>query len=238
MAHHRSRTILAGSTVTESRSSTGGRAEAGITRRVIRFLSRDVRDHKVPYLAGLLALLLLGGAGVWSHYGVERSLREVLRDELQTVLDADVTALELWLKEQKAEAKRWAAQPDVRDQIINLVEITRSNAAPREELLQATALSELRKALLAYIEEEEGRTAYAVIDRAGLVLAARDDSDVGIHLNAAGMADNAQVFAGQTLVARPHPQGSFAADRPVRRDAPMIWVGTPVRDRAARSWQR
>ena len=69
-----------------------------------------------------------------------------------------------------------------------------------------------------------------MIDRSGLVLAAREDMNVGIHLNAEGMADNARVFAGETRVARPHPEGSYVLDRQIDLNVPMIWIGTPVRN--------
>ncbi|HEY1598365.1 MAG TPA: serine/threonine protein kinase [Pirellulales bacterium] len=204
-------------------------------RRAFGVVWHDIVERKVTYLAGLLALLLLLAGGVWSHYGVENSLRDVLRDELQTVLDADLTALELWLREQQAEAKRWARQEDVYEPIAELVRLARDSATADDAttaLREATAQATLRESLAAYIEDAEGRTAYAVVDRSGLVLGARANNAIGIHLNAEGMADNAYAFAGQTRVARPHPQGSFALDRPVRLDEPMIWVSTPVRNEA------
>ena len=46
------------------------------------------------------------------------------------------------------------------------------------------------------------------------------------------MADIAFAFAGQTRISKPHPEGTFAPDRPIRHEHPMIWVGTPVRDDA------
>ncbi len=160
-----------------------------------------------------------------------RSLRRVLSDELQTVLDADVTALEIWLSEQKAEVKRWARQPDVREQILALLQLSKNSEDPRAKLLASPELAELRESLTPHVEEE-GRTNFAVIDRSGMLLASREDDDIAIHLNAEGMADNAYALAGETRVSRPHPQGSFSKDRPVVREEPMIYVSTPVRDNA------
>src|SRR6185437_4558038 len=134
--------------------------------------------------------LLIAG-GIWSHYGIENAMRQVLRDELQTVLNADVTALELWLEEQKTDAQRWAEQPDVRQHVGELVQMGRaanSAAAIRQTLIDSTAMVELRESLQVYLDGDDShKTAYAVTDRAGLVLAAPEDADVGIHLNAAGL---------------------------------------------------
>ncbi len=174
--------------------------------------------------------------GIWSHYGIDNAMRNVLRDELQTVLNADITALELWLEEQKADAEHWAEQPDVQAQVVELVRIARgdlSAAAIRQTLIDSGAMAELRESLQVFLDDDETHhTMYAITDRAGLVLAAPDNADVGVHLNAAGMADIAFAFAGQTRISKPHPEGTFAPDRPIRHEHPMIWVGTPVRDDA------
>ena len=174
---------------------------------------------------------------MWAHYGVENSLRDVLRDELQTVLDADLTALQLWLREQQAEAKRWARQGDVREQVGELVQLARIAATSGDAnlaLRDSSAQTTLRDALQAYIEDAEGRTRLRRGRSRGTGIGGAVDGDVGMHLNAEGMADNAYAFAGETRVAKPHPQGSFAFERPLRRDVPMIWVSTPVRDEAGK----
>ncbi len=229
LAHHLSGTVLdSRQLVPATPASSRVDSLEATARRAVDVIWREAIERKGTYLLATAAMLVLLLGGVWSHYGVERSLREVLRDELQTVLEADVTALDLWLREQKAEAKRWARQPDVRAPVAELVRIARVEADSRAALLASPALTELRAALDAYVEEEEGRTGWAVIDRAGLVLAARTDDDVGLHLNAEGMADNAHAFAGETRVAKPHPRGSFVVARAEQVEVPMIYVGTPV----------
>jgi len=237
LAHHGAQTILPGPAPPRSSPPRSASSSSRSTaRRAWRLIAREVTERKGTYLAALLALLLLVGGGVWAHYGVEDALRTVLRDELQTVLDADVTALELWLREQQAEAKRWARQADVREAIVELAKV-RGNATPadvRSALLASPALVDLREALQGYIEEEEGRTAYAAIDRVGLVLAAREDADVAIRLNGAGVDSIQSAFAGETRVTRPRPQGSLTDERPERLDTPMIWVSTPVLDEAGK----
>lgn len=234
LAHHVSQTILDTRLAAAGPSATTTSLGNTICRTV-GLLREDFHNHRRTYLAATLALALLIAGGIWAHYGIEAAMRTVLRDELQTVLEADVTALEMWLKDQQAEAQRWARQPDVRDQIVELFSLSRTSDtsdAARDVLTRSKAMVELRESLQVYIEEEEERTTYAVTDRAGLVLAAPDNESVGMHLNSAGMADIAYAFAGTTRISKPHPQGYFAPDRPLQRDKPMIWVGTPVYDTA------
>ena len=161
----------------------------------------EILRRKGTYLAATLALALLIAGGIWSHYGIDNAMRNVLRDELQTVLNADITALELWLEEQKADAEHWAEQPDVQAQVVELVRIARgdlSAAAIRQTLIDSGAMAELRESLQVFLDDDETHhTMYAITDRAGLVLAAPDNADVGVHLNAAGMADIAFAFAGR-----------------------------------------
>ncbi len=235
LAHHISQTVLDSRGPAAAASASTTHSFGGMLRRTAQLLVEDARNHRKTYLAATLAMVLLIAGGIWAHYGIEAAMRTVLRDELKTVLEADVTALRMWLKDQQSEAERWARQPDVRDQIAELVALTRGlhpvNELP-DILARSKAMVELREALQVYIEEEEERTTYAVTDRAGLVLAAPENAEVGQHLNSAGMADIAYAFAGDTRLSKPHPQGYFAPDRPVLRDKPMIWVGTPVYDNA------
>jgi tRNA A-37 threonylcarbamoyl transferase component Bud32 len=235
LAHHWSQTILDSRAVEPARAKTG--AHSSLWDRMGRaadLMIEEVRARKGTYLAAALVLVALIAGGIWSHYGIESAMRQILRDQLQTVLDADITALELWLEEQKADAEHWAEQPDVREQIQELVRLSRSDLSPaatRQTLLDSTAMAELRESLQVYLDDDETHhTAYAITDRSGLVLGAPENTEVGIHLNSTGMADIAYAFAGETRISKPHPEGSFAADRPIHRENPMIWVGTPVYD--------
>ena len=208
LAHHWSQTILDSRAV----AAIPRQSQSLLTtiRRASELMFEEIRARKGTYLAATLALALLIAGGIWSHYGIENAMRHVLRDELQTVLNADITALELWLEEQKADAEHWAEQPDVQAQVVELVRIARSDlsaAAIRQTLIDSGAMAELRESLQVYLDDDDTHhTAYAITDRAGLVLAAPDNTDVGVHLNAAGMADIAFAFAGETRISKPHPE--------------------------------
>ncbi len=229
LAHHDSRTIL-------GNGSSAGPAQSGIhrarwttARRVGRTIVTDLLENKIRYVALLAAFALLVATAVWSHDRIRQSLRHQLRDKLQTVLNADIAALDLWLRERIGEVERWARQPNVTRLGSELVSIARLEPSPREALLRSQAIVALRQLFKPYLEQE-GSTRFYIIDRTGMVVAAHDDAEVGARLNAAGIAGNALVLAGQTRVIRPFPQGLFTDERPNPPNIPRIAVSTPIRN--------
>lgn len=228
LAHHDSRTIL------ETRrrpldETLIERPRVSTAHRVARVLARDVGDKRWRYALTLLALLTLIAAGVWVERGIRQSLREILRDEIQTVLNADVAALDFWLQERELDAKAWARNRDLRRHAQTLAAIARGAATPRAELLASPALADVREVLDPYLKEE-GTGGFMIADRTGLVLAAPADADIGRALNTEGIGALATVFSGRTKVVKPFPQGTFTTDRQLRPELPMIAVAAPLYD--------
>jgi tRNA A-37 threonylcarbamoyl transferase component Bud32 len=236
LEHHETRTILAApenrplpDVDTPSKDHSGGKFARDVGLAAQKHVSQILKNPVRRIVALLLVLLLLAGVGIWMYQGMKTSLEQILATKLQTICDADVTALELWLEESKSTAQMWARQPDVRKAIAELVEIGHTHNAPREELLKSTALANLRRELDA-TAGDDGSVEYAVIDRTGLVLAAEDDGHVGLRLKAGGVAVVAAVFEGTTTITKPFPKGSFAANQEIRFDAPVVWVNAPTTD--------
>lgn len=65
--------------------------------------------------------ILIASVGWASHRFVKRTLEADLRDEVITVLNANVAALDIWLDTQSRLAAVMAADPSVRDPILSLV---------------------------------------------------------------------------------------------------------------------
>ena len=53
------------------------------------------------WLVPLVLALLVGGVGWWADRELHRSIQQELRDDLQSTLDANITALEIWMENQK-----------------------------------------------------------------------------------------------------------------------------------------
>ena len=229
LAHHSSRTILE----TATARTTVGAAEKSARLATLRPLARHVRAGAVRhkwFLAAMVTIALLLLVGGWRlHNGIRYSLEALLRDELQTVLDADIAALEVWMHDQEMDAARWARDAALLAPTTELVGIWRQNPQPGPELLKSPALAAARRVLDPYLQEE-GTSGYYLISRSGMILAAHDEAAVGRRLSPDGIAEVARVFTGEARISRPFPQGTYAAEPGKLNDSPQIAVAAPIRD--------
>src|SRR5262245_53360164 len=80
--------------------------------------SKKFLQHQL-WVWPIIAAILLAGVAWWVNRSVENSMREQMSSELTTILNADVTALRIWMKEQEVNAKLLAqgdtVLPAVRD---------------------------------------------------------------------------------------------------------------------------
>ena len=63
------------------------------------------------WLVPLLLALLVGGVGWWADRELRRTIQQELRGDLRSNLDANVTALEIWMENQKRIAAALAEEP-------------------------------------------------------------------------------------------------------------------------------
>ncbi|MBK7976511.1 MAG: cache domain-containing protein [Deltaproteobacteria bacterium] len=180
--------------------------------------------------AGTLAALVLLGLTGWGTDSVMRvAVREKLRADLRTVLDADVTALEIWLRGQLELTSMWAGNEGVRRDVVALTGWGR--AAPPEELRASAQVAALR-ATLAPVCERGGFDGFAVVDvLSGRVLAATSDAAIGQPLLPATAALLARIRHGEPVVTVPFP-GDQLLPEPGGVVAPgraAMVVGAPVR---------
>ena len=66
------------------------------------------------WLWPLLAAVMLGAAFFWIRTSVETAAKRELAKSLTTILDADVAALNIWMKNHRREAVNLAGDPRVR----------------------------------------------------------------------------------------------------------------------------
>ncbi len=97
-----------------------------------------LRHRRLLISAGLAALVIIG-IGWWSQDAVKRTLEERLRSELETALNANVTALELWINGQLRTASLIASDPAVRSPAnLLLAAPPRTNNGPPTPSTQAS----------------------------------------------------------------------------------------------------
>ena len=76
---------------------------------------------KRNWIIPLLAALVVACVGWWSDWQLGQVMREELEDDLRTMLNADVTALEIWMANQKRIAAMLAEEPRLRNLAVDLL---------------------------------------------------------------------------------------------------------------------
>jgi serine/threonine protein kinase len=86
---------------------------------------RTLLRHRSLLLTTLAAAALILSIGWWSQNAVRRTLEDNLRNELRTAIEANVTALDLWIQAQLRTATLLATDPTIRDPANAVLEQTR-----------------------------------------------------------------------------------------------------------------
>jgi len=171
----------------------------------------------------LLGIVFLTGMGYWTHAAVRRSQQNLFRDNLQTILNADILALEFWLELEKNEINALTRADRVREGTAKLVQV------------QQPELTQIRAQLEEYFQPwmlEPGYCGYTIVDRSGLIIAADPNSIVGTHLSPIGMQIITRAFqAADALVVKPHYYRDLLARADATMDArPVMLMLGAIRD--------
>ena len=198
-----------------------------------RFAMRLVTTRAWRSTAVFALVAVITASAGWMYIAVERSLRELRAQGLPALLDAKTKSLEVYIDERRADAARWARDPQLRAATAGLT---------REAALHAEAIADLChgelgtewRAIVAPLLRDEGVAAANVVDRRGRIVASTLEGACGLVAQARNAAPQlAEVFAGRTQFIRP-----FAADpqlvaaQPYLGARPLAWVETPVHDAA------
>ncbi|NVK28773.1 MAG: serine/threonine protein kinase [Flavobacteriia bacterium] len=177
----------------------------------------------------IITFILLIVLGYWSHTQVKNSLEEIRAEELQTVLEADVLALEIWINDYRNSVKSWSRTPELSDEIEYILNY--GNCPTCIEELQFAPWQDTITAILRPFLEDSRSAGYNVFDTDGYVFSANKRSVIGNRLNQVGFRE---------LVAFGEAGGSFRApfdpaqivyeDERVKSiyDRPIVWAGNPL----------
>jgi hypothetical protein len=203
------------------------RTLAGLTqgiRPVFRF-----RGWFAPIL--VIALITLG---LFVRGVMDRSIKSMVGDQLQTILDADVAAIEVWLENQAKIGSELARDSVVRSSITTLVGVGAvPGAAAAGELTADPAQAEVRE-YLNPIAESLDYMGFVAVDLLGRVVAATEDILLGYRL----AADHPvwqylrPVLDGRTVVSPPLPSLVELPDEQGRSTVgrPIMVVMAPILD--------
>ena len=182
------------------------------------------------YLYGIAASLLIGLLGWWALRTVKSAVRQKLEQELNTIVAADVTALDIWLEAQLKTAQYIAGEPQVREWVTSL-----HAQAPAVDRAEFNPDSEPLVTLRRYLADAQARTGFGgwyVISRDSVVLAAPIDAPIGRSVRGPQLDNLSRLFetGDPQLVIPLHGLGSPRRN-PVGRDDPGRFDRGSRRDR-------
>ncbi len=184
------------------------------------------------WIVPVLALVGLVFAATWVRSRIEDAMRDDLEGEMVALLNADVTALKIWLRAQEAEAVAAAEEPAIRQSIVKLAEVARTEKSPVAALLQSPQRAELAQSIAPWLETFHF-VGYNVLAADSLVLAANDETLIGQKLLAGNVEMLDKVIdKGKPLVSPPFASLAMLEDEWGQRSpgVPTMFAASPVRD--------
>ena len=191
------------------------------------------RLHKAwrLWFVPLLIPLLVAPFGWLLYRTVENGLTTQVENQLQTVLQADVAGLRLWMQDMMTGAELIAAQDVVRLPAGELVATAAEPGSTRQSLLRADAARRLTEAITPLVKSTSTE-GWAVVDDRGTVVASDNPALVG----RTGLAESSdfveRALGGETVISHPFQSTVPLPDEDGDESGhqPTMFVATPLRD--------
>ena len=174
--------------------------------------------------------MLLLGLGLWTYLAVEGSLRELRSATMQSLLDAQVNALRVWVREEIGDAERIAREPEVKDAILKLTAAAARPGATRAAVCEGPERVRVEEVLRPLLREV-GDSTFNITLPSGRLVATRFPQYCGRQLTANRFQPLlAPVFKGESRFIRPFRDAERIESPSSLRTGPAFgWIATPVR---------
>ncbi|OFZ90230.1 MAG: hypothetical protein A2W21_14775 [Betaproteobacteria bacterium RBG_16_66_20] len=148
---------------------------------------------------------------------------------MKSLLDAQVNALRVWVREEIGDAERIAREPAVRAAIADLAAVAERRGATRAELCAGPARERVEEVLRPLLREV-GDSTFNVTSASGRLIATRYPEYCGLQVSARFLPLLAPVFGGESRFIRPFRDADRVASPPrLRQGEAFGWIATPVR---------
>ena len=151
-----------------------------------------------------LGLLVTAAVGLWGSNRLESVIVTKLASELNTLLQANVTAMRLWLEAHKANVQAVAADPDILKLAYGLLELARHENVTARDFLVSPHLSALRETLRPLMQSHDYADFTLIAPNRRLV-ASGVDQLIGGTIETNLLPTLEKVLAGNTCVTAPFP---------------------------------
>jgi serine/threonine-protein kinase len=174
--------------------------------------------------------VLLIALGAWTYYAVESSLQELRATTMKSLLDAQVNALRIWVREEIGDAERVAREPGVRDAVERLVAAAAQPGATAGEFCAGPAREHVERVLRPLLREV-GDSTFNIAEPGGRLIATRFPQYCGQRLTVGRFLPLlAPVLKGESRFIRPFRDADRVESPPSLRAGPAFgWIATPVR---------
>ncbi len=155
------------------------------------------------FLIPLTAATIIGFLGWWANHRLKSEIQDILARELDTILKADITALEIWINSQVKAVKLIASESTFRNLSVKLLHMSAKNDKNSDALKKSDELSQLRKYLLPRIDSL-GYRGFSIINNEGVFIGKNADTHVGHRIHSKHMDSfSAHVKSGTTVLVTP-----------------------------------
>jgi serine/threonine protein kinase len=206
-------------------------SQASGSRSFVRSLAiTRLTMRKHLWIWPVVAAVAVAGFGWWVRDVVENGTKREMAANLVTILNADVAALEIWLKNEKTHVLSIADDTHVRALVARLVELASLPDTTEATLLRAPELVELRENLDPWLNAE-GYQDFLVLAADGMVVAGKGDEWVGKSPPADKLTEFQPVFEGRPVVSRPAKSLILLPDAEgeLKAGVPTMFAAAPVR---------
>ena len=177
-------------------------------------LNHQKQFSSAAWMAPLLVAALVGVSGWWASTTVRSAMQQQLTSELQTILTADVTALDIWINTQRRTAMALAGDPEIGQYVIELVEDLDGDNSNASDTLQKS------QALRRYLETRLTPLGYSfvIINREGQVICGPTDEIKGVTLQPEQLSLVDRLFStGQPVLITPFKPPASGGRTPLDR---------------------
>ena len=188
----------------------------------MRKSGRATQSTHVLYPALFAVLVAVGG--ILTVMSVRGHIIESLRDELLAIQGSQEAAIRLWLQAERADVTGWAFDPEIRAAVVELTDSDGSTTAA--DTGARGKITEQLAGLLRYQDVDH----YAVLDRAGEVVASSEARFIGDRLTASGRELVQSVLRGESRVTLPSIIGNLFQSAGERRPPTVTVKAAPVRN--------
>ncbi len=181
-------------------------------------------------VTSLVILAVIGLIGFWGLSRVEKEMKANLENQLLTSLDSTVKILRGWAQERVTLIEVAAANPDVRNKILSLVNKTSRNKKIDPDNLRNLAEQKWLRKHLGRITKKYEFTGFVVIDKSGLQVAALLDGPVGKRNLIESSNFVQRALNGTTVISVPFMSNVPLPDRQGvwHETWPTLFVATPI----------